>query len=326
VNALLAQFAEIWCVDFEFISLPGERNVPVCLVAKEVRSNRQVRLWHDEMGPEPPYPTGPHSLFVAYFASAELGCHQALGWPAPARILDLFTEFRNRFNCLETITGRSDLLSALVQFGLDSIGGIEKKSMQELAGRGFWTQSEMLALSDYCAEDVNALCRLLLAMESKLDLGRACLRGRYMAASAHMEFVGTPIDIETLDTLRSRWSSIKLALVAEVDKAYGVYDGESFREERFDAWLLAKQIPWPRTDTGHLKLTDGTFREMAKVRPEVNELRELRYALSKMKLNKLAVGQDTYNRCLLSPFVHAPPGTLPVTPDSFSDLRSGCAA
>ena len=43
----------------------------------------------------PPYPIGPDVLFVAYFASAELGCHLALGWPLPARVLDLYAEFRN---------------------------------------------------------------------------------------------------------------------------------------------------------------------------------------------------------------------------------------
>jgi DNA polymerase I len=37
-------------------------------------------------------------LFVAYYASAELGCFKALGWPMPVRILDLFVEFRCHLN------------------------------------------------------------------------------------------------------------------------------------------------------------------------------------------------------------------------------------
>ena len=41
---------------------------------------------------------------------------------------------------------------------------------------------------------------------------------------------------------------------------------------------------------------------MAKIRPEISPLRELRHALSEMRLNELAVGQDGRNRCLLSPF------------------------
>jgi len=38
------------------------------------------------------------TLFVAFMASAELGCFKVLGWPMPARILDLHVEFRWRVN------------------------------------------------------------------------------------------------------------------------------------------------------------------------------------------------------------------------------------
>jgi DNA polymerase-1 len=87
-------FREVWAVDFEFIAEAGERPVAVCLVARELRTGRLLRLWQQEFGDRPPYPIDDSALFVAYYASAELGCHRALGWPAPARILDLFAEFR----------------------------------------------------------------------------------------------------------------------------------------------------------------------------------------------------------------------------------------
>jgi DNA polymerase I-like protein with 3'-5' exonuclease and polymerase domains len=41
---------------------------------------------------------------------------------------------------------------------------------------------------------------------------------------------------------------------------------------------------------------------MTRIHPTLTPLRELRYALSKMRLNDLAVGRDGFNRCLLSPF------------------------
>jgi DNA polymerase I len=49
-------------------------------------------------------------------------------------------------------------------------------------------------------------------------------------------------------------------------------------------------------------LADGTFRDMAKAYPRVSPVRELRSALSDMRLNDLAVGRDARNRTLLSPF------------------------
>ena len=109
-------FGQIWAVDFEFDAKPGENPEPVCLVAWELRSGRKVRLWRDEFGDAPPYPNGPDVLFVAYYASAEIGCHLALGWPAPERVLDLFTEFRNHTNGIPTISG-AGLLGALAHYG-----------------------------------------------------------------------------------------------------------------------------------------------------------------------------------------------------------------
>ena len=103
----LDAYREVWLVDFEFSAPPGERPIPVCLVAREFRSGRTLRLWQDDLRGRgtPPYPTGPDVLFVAYFASAELGCHLALDWPMPERVLDLYVEFR----CL--ITSASKMIT-----------------------------------------------------------------------------------------------------------------------------------------------------------------------------------------------------------------------
>ena len=68
------------------------------MVARELRSGRLTRLWlADDPPAVPPYPTGSDTLFVAYYASAELGCHLALVWPMPERVLDLYTEELQRY-------------------------------------------------------------------------------------------------------------------------------------------------------------------------------------------------------------------------------------
>src|SRR5262249_20085219 len=134
---MFADFREIVLADFEFEARPGDRPVPVCLVAHELRSGRRFRIWQDQFGPAPPYATGPDVLFVAYYASAELGCYRALGWPMPARILDLFVEFRNHTNGLPTLAG-SGLLGALTYFGLDGLAATEKKELQQAIGNGTW--------------------------------------------------------------------------------------------------------------------------------------------------------------------------------------------
>ena len=80
-------FREVWAVDFEFSAPDGERPKPICLVARELKTGRTIRQWENEFGPLPPYPTSPDSLFVAFYASAEFGCHLALNWPMPERLL-----------------------------------------------------------------------------------------------------------------------------------------------------------------------------------------------------------------------------------------------
>ena len=78
-------FRQVWFVDFEFTAPAGEQPIPICLVAKELVTRQVVRLWEDDLRrrPEAPYPTAADVLTVAYYASAEMGCHLALGWPTP---------------------------------------------------------------------------------------------------------------------------------------------------------------------------------------------------------------------------------------------------
>jgi hypothetical protein len=134
---MVGGFREIVLADFEFEIGQGERPVPVCLVAHELCSGRKFRIFQDQFGTEPPYAAGPDVLFVAYYASAELGCYRVLGWPMPERILDLFTEFRDRTNGLPTLAG-AKLLGALTYFGIDGMDATEKKELQEAIGNGSW--------------------------------------------------------------------------------------------------------------------------------------------------------------------------------------------
>jgi hypothetical protein len=328
-------------VDFEFTAPAGGRPIPLCCVARELRSGRLVRIWLADGAPaRPPYGTGPDTLFVAYYASAELGCHLALGWPMPARVLDLFSEFRCRTSGLPVPCGNG-LLGALTYFGLDGLDAAEKEEMRQLAMRGGpYTEVERLALLDYCQTDVDALVRLLPEMLPQIDLPRALLRGRYMAAAARMERIGVPLDAEALARLRAGWDGINGRLIAAVDADYGVFvpagrrsinpqpkhhpdllrraaepvascpAGEAdyfgpmrFSAERWAGYLARRGIPWPRLESGALALDDDTFREMARAYPvEVAPIRELRHALSQLRLNELAVGPDGRNRVLLSAF------------------------
>lgn len=298
-------FEEVWLCDTEYTASPGCKVDPICLVAKEVRSGTEVRVWRDELlrSRRAPFRTDEKSLFVAYAVAAELGVFHVLGWPAPRRTLDLYAEFRASTNGLIEPSGRG-LLGAMLQHGLSAMDAVEKKAMRDLAIRGGpFTEDERRRLLDYCAEDVRSLERLLPKMLPQIDLPRALLRGRYGWAVASMEHRGIPIDVPTLLHLRDQWGAIREALVQEVDQRYHVFEGTTFKQRRFERWLAEREIPWPCHPSGKLDLSDDTFRAMARIRPEVAELRELRAALGSMRLFRdLAIGPDGRNRTSIMPF------------------------
>jgi hypothetical protein len=150
-------------------------------------------------------------------------CFLALDWPFPARVLDLYAEFR-AFTCGRAVPAGHGLLGALAYFGLEGLAAVEKEDMHQLAIRGGpYTRVERQALLAYCQTDVDALARLLPAMTPFLDLPRALLRGRYMQAAARIEWTGVPCDVETLRDLRMQWDRIRRRLAHEVNRTCGVF-------------------------------------------------------------------------------------------------------
>ncbi len=299
-------------MDFEFRAEPGERQEVHCLCARELGSNRLLKFWRDELDtmPGPPYSTDRDSLFIAYYASAELGCHMSLGWPMPVNVLDLYVEFKNNTNGLEVPCGYG-LLGALTAHGLNGIDALDKDTMRALAIRGGpFTNSEKMALLTYCQSDVDALQKLLPRMEP-FDIGRALLRGNFMKAAATMEFNGVPLNQTRLAVLKDEWPRVQDSLIARIDENYGVFDGRTFKVGWFADWLRDVKIPWPLLPGGRLDLEDETFRQMARVYPQVAPLRELRSSLSQMRLAGLAVGRDGRNRTMLSAFKATSSRNLP---------------
>jgi DNA polymerase-1 len=311
-------YREIWCLDTEFRTgplesrfpeCPGHLPSPICLVAKELGSGRVLRLWHDEFGPISPFPVDQHTLYIAFFASAEWGVFRQLGWPLPTRIIDLSAEFRNQFNGVTLPAGRG-LIGALIKHGLTGwTTKAEKKGNQDLARRGGpWTPTEQRTLLDYCESDATCLEPLFLRMLPAITavphgFSQALIRGRYTCPVAEMEHHGLPTDTETWSRLLDCWNAIKLDVIQAVDADFGVYEGTHFRDGLFLKYLAEHRMAWPRDpDTRQVKTDQDTFADMCKLYPHMHPLKELRQAVSDLNAAKLAIGPDGRNRVLLSPY------------------------
>ena len=99
----------------------------------------------------------------------------------------------------------------------------------------------------------------------------------------------------------------KNALAKEMDAPFGCYEFDSdgrphWRNHLFADYVQRNQMSWPTLSSGALDQRDQTFREMEGLFPQIGPLRELRYSLSKLRLNALSVGTDGRNRVLLSPY------------------------
>ena len=189
------RFRETWCCDTEFQAEGGDKPTVVCLVARELVSGREIRLWREDLFrlTAAPFDVGPDALFVAFFASAELGCFLALGWALPCNVLDLFCEHRAATNGLTLPAGNS-LLGVLSLHGIASMESAEKESMRDLIRfRKSWSPAEIKSILHYCASDVAETEALLQRTVGNVDWPRALWRGRYMAAVARMEHCGIPL-------------------------------------------------------------------------------------------------------------------------------------
>jgi len=304
-------YKEIWAVDFEFHpdTNPGGIQVPVCMVAKELRKGVVLRYWQDELKKmeAPPFGISHNSLYVAYLASAELHCHLSLGWQLPVNVFDCFTEFRTLTNGHPLPRGRG-LLGAMTRFGIDSMAAEEKTQWRDLILTGGpWTHNEQTGILDYCQSDVDALDKLLPRLVNALSarphwLEHALLRGRYMRAVASMEYRGIPLDLPSYQRLEANWEPLKEQLIARTAAQFQVFEGTTFKADRFETLLATNGVAWPRTDSGRLSLGEDTFREQVRAHPWLAPIREVRDNLSKLRLSSLQVGPDGRNRTLLGVF------------------------
>ena len=324
-------FREIWVVDTEFYLGRGTNNggvvgdpiTPLCLVALEMRSGRLVRLWQDQLGPFPPYRLDADALIVGYMLAAEFGVHAALGWGEPACALDAYIEFRHATNDGAVKSGDREkgfysIGGALRYFVEDEIDVARKHDMREriLQGPPFREQEQRDILA-YCEDDVRALARLLphIVPTVRPPFAHAMFRAKYQWAIAQQERRGIPLDGGTYTRIRNHWHDLRLGLVTELDRPFGCFEivnGRAhWRKQRFADHVRQRRMSWPTLESGQLDETDQTFREMASKYPHIEPLRELRYSLSKLRLNDLSVGSDHRNRAPLWAFGTKTGGNAP---------------
>jgi hypothetical protein len=297
----LARYRRVIFEDFEFSTAPGARPVPVCCTATDWRTGQTESRW---LGGERPSPINltADDLYVSYYVPAELCCRLVLGWPLPTNVLDFCVEYKRLKNGKGEGMGRN-LVAALLSHGIDAAPFVNKRDMQMLGARGGpYTDGERTALLAYNRQDVDALIKLFPRMLPRIDSPRALLRGRYMLEESKIQHNGIPIDVEGLQTLADNWEPLKGALIRDTDRSYGVWQGTTFKEARWEALVKARGWLWPPREDGRPSLHRDTFKRMAERYPEVEPIRSLRGLLSQFRHFELPIGPDGRARCNSDPF------------------------
>jgi hypothetical protein len=291
----------VWFVDTEFQHPDGERDQrPICLAAKELYSGNVIRLWEDDLRrmTRPPFDVGERSIVVAYGAFAELGTFTALGWPRPKRLLDLHPEFRCQDNDAPKKSG--SLLAALTKFDLPHMSVMDKEANRKLfIEQNRWNEAEKRRGTRYCETDVDGMMTLWPKLLPRIEnIEEAFLRSEYVAALTDVSRNGIMMDVPVVKFMQSRWDPIKEHLTAEAHRQYGVFPEGKWSNDAAEQYLDDNHMldAWPPTEkTGRPAFDKDTLKEMCRLYPQLNLLREAKGAVGKVRPVDFDIGSD--GRC-----------------------------
>ena len=324
-------FGQIVVCDSEYEVAPGGLPNVLCMVTHVLDENlqhvRTIRQWRGEFGKEPPFDTGPDTLFVAYSAWAEMTCFKVLGWKFPVHIFDQHTTYLAASNLLlpynpdeERIKQKKGLSAACRAYGIEGWERIEKKVISEDIGEGRWEKYGKEGVLTYCEEDVKNSVKLLRAQLRDrcdyrgyislpaADVERVLHWSNYSAKSiALIQARGMPIDMPLWNLVQENKVTVIRELLRQFDPSFGevdsIYDLDGhWSKERFKGWLIRRGIlTWPHLESGALDESGDAFRLMYH-EPGIEKLHTLRDSVGFINKATLPIGPDGRNRPSLFPF------------------------
>lgn len=322
-------FPYVYVIDTEYVTRPGEKQRPVCLVAHGFNKGRRIAMFFDKPAASS-FPDPQSTLFLGYNLPSELKTMLSLGWELPEHYIDLYIEFLNMINgkwrgkdCLKDLgTG---LVDAVTYFGGNPMDFWKSSKDKEIdyiiengttPPEGVTAEAHQKRILTYCEEDVVATDWLGRQMLPELDIEQALWRGKYCKAHAHFEHNGIPVDAERFRAIERESLKLKLSIANKIEEThhYGVYVIEGnettknkphpvFKMKKFAELLAFKGITvggkgamWQATPSGDPLLEDDYFGEMCNVFPDLQPLRQCRKSVNNLSRFGTVLGEDGFNR------------------------------
>ena len=304
-------FEHVDVLDFEYKQTDGNPPKPVCIVIKDLFTEKTIKEWLVNKKFKYPHPIQ-KTLFVCHWAVAEVSCLIELGIDKPRAVFDTFIEEKKMFNGILRGFGLVDVCE---RHGIKGVMSHEKKEIWRkyiMDNYPNYTTEDEAGIMGYCEEDVVTTEKLFLSQLDKLTkkdnnfnriISQACFHGKAMGYCAQVEANGIHIDHKLFKDFRANFEKIKKLEIEEINKLCNVFDGDTFNQKKFEEFLKKEQLykRWPKTPTGKPKTDDRTFYRFQHI-PKIFALKNSLFIINSQKLKGYQLGEDNRSRSRLNMF------------------------
>ena len=300
------KFKKIVVVDTEFQSDKSNSYCAkaLCAVYKDLNTDQTFKIWdygHNNLAQH--HFDFEETLFVCFYATAEVGYFLKQLMGRPPYIFDCWTEYAKLYKGSRELS----LLAAATAYSYPNpISKEEKERFRNICiNQNTWTKKEKEKILKYCEGDVlmneYVFYKILNDLENicgndyEILLEQALARGQIMACYAKVTHNGIPFDTALVDDFNNYWHLVKDSVIRKLNKELDLWDEDcKFSHNKF--YKLIKNLDllgeWPTTPRGKLKTNRETFELFDDYYPEVKKLKRIFNLLSATKLTEFTVSED----------------------------------
>ena len=313
MNTIFKNFKNVVVYDYEFKAISGNPPEPVCVVYKELHSDKIIKQWLVGGGSTCPFPVH-ETLFIAHYCNAEVSCDIALGYEKPRYIWDTFVEEKKLLN--GKLKQGYGLVDTALRYGITGVMDKNKKDYWRdtvINNYPNYSDEDKTGIIDYCLEDVLLTEKLFLKQSAALErldsnfkrvLQQALFHGRSMAITAQIEANGIPLNNDLYNDLDKYYDDVRRQEIEELQKVFDVYELGKFNHKKFEAALAKENLlnRWPKSAAGRLKTDDRTIYRFQEVNDKIMQFRNSKFIIESRTLKGFNVGKDGRSRAPLNLF------------------------
>ena len=313
MNTIFKNFKNVVVYDYEFKAISGNPPETVCVVYKELHSDKIIKQWLVGGGSTCPFPVH-ETLFIAHYCNAEVSCDIALGYEKPRYIWDTFVEEKKLLN--GKLKQGYGLVDTALRYGITGVMDKNKKDYWRdtvINNYPNYSDEDKTGIIDYCLEDVLLTEKLFLKQSAALEkldsnfkrvLQQALFHGRSMAITAQIEANGIPLNNDLYNDLDKYYDDVRRQEIDELQKVFDVYELGKFNHKKFEAALAKENLlnRWPKSAAGRLKTDDRTIYRFQEVNEKIMQFRNSKFIIESRTLKGFNVGKDGRSRAPLNLF------------------------